>query len=177
MSHALLPMLHDLFNRRVRRGRGVESECSPQRPLRTLRLKINTKRWLAGFAALPLSALATTAPATAPAVGAGSLFQVIFGLVVVLGLILGIAWIGRRMGLTKIAGGHALSVVASTSVGTRERVVIVETGHTWLVVGVAPGSVNLLTTMPRAESSPAPLAAPSAGFAARLQSLIEKNRG
>lgn len=131
-------------------------------------------RRLLALTLLPPPALAAT---SAPAVGAGSLFQVIFGLVVVLGLILGIAWIGRRMGLTKIAGGNALSVVASTSVGTRERVVIVETGHTWLVVGVAPGSVNLLTTMPRAESSPAPLAAPSAGFAARLQSLIEKNRG
>lgn len=131
-------------------------------------------RRLIAFTLFPLPATAAT---TAPAVGAGSLFQVVFGLIVVLGLILGIAWVGRRMGLTRLAGGSALSVIASTSVGTRERVVIVETGNTWLIVGVAPGSVNLLTSMPRAETPASPIAPPSAGFAARLQSLIEKNRG
>jgi len=58
---------------------------------------------------------------------------------------------------------------------------VVEVGGAWLVVGVAPGSVNLLQQMPRAEmpaaatTSSAPL--PSAAFATWLRQVMEKRNG
>jgi hypothetical protein len=67
-------------------------------------------------------------------------------------------------------------VVAGAAVGQRERVVVVEIGSSWLVVGVAPGSVNLLQQMPRAEMPAAAAAAPlpSTAFAAWLKQVMEK---
>jgi flagellar protein FliO/FliZ len=39
-------------------------------------------------------------------------------------------------------------------VGPKERVVVVEVGETWLVVGVAPGQVTALHNMPRIANLP-----------------------
>mgnify|MGYP000383068744 CR=1 FL=1 len=40
--------------------------------------------------------------------------------------------------------GQSMRVVSAISVGTRERVVLVQVGEQQLVLGVAPGRVNLL---------------------------------
>ncbi|NDP47801.1 MAG: flagellar biosynthetic protein FliO [Sulfuriferula multivorans] len=129
---------------------------------------------------LCLSGLAYAADTTemAPAVStAGSLLQVFIGLVAVLLLIAGAAWLAKRLGVTQVGGSSLLRVVSSTSVGTRERVVVVEVGESWLVVGVAPGSVNALMTLPKGEIPTQPTSALAGNFASKLQQLIEKRRG
>ena len=71
---------------------------------------------------------------------------------------------------------HVDQQVGRLFVGQRERVVVVEIGSSWLVVGVAPGSVNLLQQMPRAEMPAAATAAPlpSTAFATWLKQVMEK---
>ena len=128
---------------------------------------------------LPLLAHAAGAPdaTPAPAVSAaGSLLQVFIGLVAVLLLIAATAWVAKRFGVTHGGATSLLRVVSSASVGTRERVVVVEVGESWLVVGVAPGSVNALATLPKGEALPASPRALHASFAANLRQLIEKRR-
>lgn len=125
--------------------------------------------------------LAPTLPATAQAAesaasaAAGSLLQVFAGLVAVLGLIAGLAWLARRMGLARTGASALLHVVGSASLGTRERVVVLEIGESWLVVGVGAGTVSALATLPKGDV-PARDAAPLPPFAARLQGLLEKRR-
>lgn len=82
------------------------------------------------------------------ATGASGLLQAGFGMAVVVGLIFGCAWLARRFGLQRLGGGHLVKVVSSASVGQRERVVVVEVGDTWLVLGVTPSQVNTLHTLP-----------------------------
>ena len=137
------------------------------------------KRFAASVAAgLPLLARAADAVVPAPAVSAaGSLLQVFIGLVAVLLLIAGTAWVAKRFGVTRGGASNVLQVISSTSVGTRERVVVIEVGESWLVVGVASGSVNTLMTLPRGEIRPAIPSTLNASFAAGLQQLIEKRRG
>ena len=131
----------------------------------------------AGLALLNLPALAQTAATPAPAISAaGSLLQVFIGLVAVLLLIAATAWIARRFGIHRGGASSLVQVISSASVGTRERVVVVEVGDAWLVVGVAPGSVNALMTLPRGETQPASLPGLHSSFAASLQQLIQKRR-
>ncbi|MBU1396409.1 MAG: flagellar biosynthetic protein FliO [Gammaproteobacteria bacterium] len=129
---------------------------------------------------LPALALAAGTPAEAPAEpaisAAGSLMQVFIGLVAVLLLIAGTAWVAKRLGVTQGGASSLLRVVSSASVGTRERVVVVEVGESWLVVGVAPGSVNALMTLPKGDISSAATPALNGSFAARLHQMIEKRR-
>jgi len=134
------------------------------------------KRVAAGvMLSLPVLAHAADATAPAPAVSAaGSLLQVFIGLVAVLLLIAATAWVAKRFGVTRSGAANVLQVVSSASVGARERVVVVEVGESWLVVGVAPGSVNALMTLPRGETPPASTSPLNASFAASLQHLIEK---
>jgi flagellar protein FliO/FliZ len=92
-----------------------------------------------------------------PSLGLSAMFQAAFGLLLVIGLILGCAWIARRFGANRQAPRTGLlKYVSSMALSQKERVVVIEIEDTWLVLGVAPGSVNHLHTLPaRAASSPA----------------------
>ena len=72
-------------------------------------------------------------------VGLGNYLQMFFGLFIVVGLIVGMAWFMRRMSnMSGMATGN-LKVLGGVSVGQRERIVLVQAGDTQLLVGVAPG--------------------------------------
>lgn len=129
------------------------------------------------LAGVPVFAAAAGTPEVTPVVStAGSLLQVFIGLVAVLLLIAGAAWMAKRMGVSQMGASTLLRVISSASVGTRERVVVVEIGESWLVVGVAPGSVNALATLPKGELPTHASPALPGSFGLRLQHLIEKRR-
>jgi flagellar protein FliO/FliZ len=86
---------------------------------------------------------------------AGGLLQAGLGMAVVVGLIFGCAWLARRFGLQRLGSGNLVKVVSSANVGQRERVVVVEVGDTWLVLGVTPSQVNTLHTLPAQAANPA----------------------
>ncbi len=72
------------------------------------------------------------------------MMQLTFGLLFVLALIGALAWSLSRLRVLRPASMSLVKVVGAAAVGTRERVVVVETGGQWLVLGVAAGSVTLL---------------------------------
>jgi flagellar protein FliO/FliZ len=75
----------------------------------------------------------------------------------VLAAIAAVAWAAKRLNPAQTGSGgpgSALRVISATAVGQRERVVLVEVGATWLVVGVAPGQVSSLHSMPRPDIVP-----------------------
>jgi flagellar protein FliO/FliZ len=121
-------------------------------------------------------AQATAATSPAASASAGSLFQVLLGLVAVLALMAGAAWLLKRFGLAKNAGSSTARIVGGVSVGSRERVIVVEVADQWIVVGVAPGRVNALATLPRQESAVTleADAPPAKNFAAWLKQTIDK---
>nr|WP_235584499.1 flagellar biosynthetic protein FliO [Massilia sp. MS-15] len=102
---------------------------------------------------------AVAMPAGAPSTG--SLLQTILALVLVLGLLLGLAWFLKRFAPRAMAGGANVRLVGGLSLGGRERIMVVEVGDQWIVVGASPGRVNALATMPRGEG--AALQPPAAG--------------
>ncbi len=100
------------------------------------------------------SALAETPlNATTTGVPVGSVVQMLLGLVMVLAMVVGAAWLLKRFVVLHASGDGPIRVIAGASVGPRERVVLVEVGETWLLVGVASGQVNTLHTMPRSDSA------------------------
>lgn len=101
----------------------------------------------------------------APVVGASGLLQAGLGMLMVLGLIFACAWLARRFGLQRFGGGgQVVKVVSSSSVGQRERVVVVEVAGTWLVLGVTSNQINTLHSLPAQAVATAPAAT---GAAAR----------
>lgn len=115
-------------------------------------------RSLAAFTAATFSPLALAEEAARQAyipppsaVSAGSVFQVILSLLLVLGAVVAVAWILKRINLPQQGAANALKVISGVAVGQRERIVLVEVNDTWLVVGVAPGQVNALHSMPKGQ--------------------------
>ena len=129
--------------------------------------------------------LAGIAPALAcaadPAPGVGGMLQILPGLGVVLVLILACAWVAKRLGAVRPSGDSTIRVVAGQSVGTRERVVVVEIAGQWLVLGVAPGRVSTLGQLTKPADGQSPLAdvavgdAGKAPFAVWLQRALKKS--
>lgn len=107
--------------------------------------RLGLRAAVAALAAAPLIALAADAPATAPATLPSSPLNLLLGLGFLLALV-GVAWwLVRRMGGLQVAGSRApMRVLGSLPVGARERVVLVQVGEQQLLLGVAPGRVNLL---------------------------------
>lgn len=126
------------------------------------------------FIALPVAlspalaqaqATATTATSALPATDLGAnILQMVLGLALVIALLIGSLWLLKRLSAPRGEAAGLLRVVAGTAVGPRERVVILEIGSTWMVLGVAPGQVSALAEIPR--SSLPPSAPPAAGDAA-----------
>ena len=114
-------------------------------------------------------------PATA------SLLQTILALVLVLGLLLGLAWFMKRFGPRAMGASANVKLVGALNIGGRERIMVVEVGKQWIVVGASPGRVNALATMPRQEGAQAdgqatlaPHAASAGSFGDWLKNTMDK---
>jgi flagellar protein FliO/FliZ len=119
---------------------------------------------------------ASTPPSPVATTSIMSLFQVLFGLGLVLAAIAGTAWLLRKLAPGQVAASGSLRVVGGVAVGPKERVVLVDVGESRLVLGVAPGHISTLHTMPRPADEPASMTAesPTGPFYARLKEMLEK---
>lgn len=131
------------------------------------------RRWVA----LAVGVLPVTAVAAAPApeqAAVSSLVQLILGLVVVLVAIGVTVWLLRRFTRLQGSADGALRVLGGLSLGTRERVVLMQVGDTQLLVGIAPGRVQTLHVLEhnvqtgRGEGEPV--------FAQKLGALLRRER-
>jgi flagellar protein FliO/FliZ len=132
----------------------------------------------AGVSAQAVAQAVAPSAATAPPSSAGSFFQVLLGLIFVLALMAAAAWSLKKFGVAKLAGNAAVKIIGGVSVGSRERVMLIEVGDQWIVIGVAPGQVTALSTMPKQEIVPAMDVTPLAkNFSSWLKQTIDKRNG
>jgi flagellar protein FliO/FliZ len=132
-------------------------------------------RLLAGVLGSCLGTLAWAAETSPQPVSTGGLFQAVFGLLIVLAMIYGFFWFLRRYGPGQMTGQGVVKVVGGAMLSPRERLVIVEVRDTWLLLGVASGSVNVLHTLdkPSAEELAAVPGVPP--FADKLSELLRRS--
>jgi Flagellar biogenesis protein len=70
-----------------------------------------------------------------------------------------------------------MRVLGGVAVGPRERLLLVEIGETWLVVGVAPGRVSAVHAMPRPENAgEVEATTQTSPFAHRLKAMLAGRR-
>ncbi len=104
----------------------------------------------------------------------GGWFQVIFGLFMVALLLAGGLYALKRLTLPR-GSGALLRVISGVSLGPRERVVIVESGETWLILGVTASQISKLHELPRqtqpTETPPPTTARPD--FARMIRQALE----
>ena len=133
---------------------------------------------------LPGVALAEAGPAAWPiaagdGISAAYLVQLLAGLLVVIAAIVVLAFLIRRMpGMQSRLGGD-FRVLGGISLGSRERMLLVQVGDTQLLVGVAPGRVQTLHVLeeplPTDQARAAAVGHGDSLFARRLRSVLHRN--
>ncbi|HVO86979.1 MAG TPA: flagellar biosynthetic protein FliO [Casimicrobiaceae bacterium] len=106
----------------------------------------------------------------------GSMLRALLGLAFVIVLIVVAGWVVRRISPQQGRSGSAIRVIASQGVGARERVLLLEVADQWLVVGVAPGRVQSLATLPRGELPPDPQPATPGNFGTLLARALQRDK-
>ncbi|RTL57777.1 MAG: flagellar biosynthetic protein FliO [Rhodocyclaceae bacterium] len=149
---------------------------SPQPPSHTI--PCPAVAWPTGLLALfaPGLALAQQEPAGAsPDLGA-SLAQLGVGFALVVALLFGCLWLLKRITSPQGRSTGLMKVVSSLAIGPRERVVLMEVGDQWLLVGVGPGHISKLGEIPR-QALPDSPANPAPEFSAWLKRAMEHRLG
>ena len=141
---------------------------------------------LAGLLALPFSVLAAepvTTAATAvaaPAVSsgvAGQLTQLVFGLLLVLGLIFFLAWLLRRVQQAGPAGkGQVIELIGSRALGPRDRLMLVQVGNEQILLGLSPGTITALHVLKEPVQVPSATEKATPEFAQRLLEMLGKDQ-
>ncbi|KLP57622.1 flagellar biosynthesis protein FliO [Enterobacter genomosp. O] len=109
-----------------------------------------------------------------PATGS-VLMTVTSALALIILLMVVMAWAARRSGLARRlndAQGN-MTLVATQSLGPRERLVLVDVGEHRLVLGVTASQITCLATQARPENAPQ-ASAPAATFPQLLEKLRQK---
>lgn len=109
-------------------------------------------------------------------VAMANLWQISFGMVLVIGLILGMSWLLKRSGRFQVGAGGGLRVIGGLSMGTRERVVLLQVGEQQLLVGVAPGRVQMLHVLDQPLGIEAAAPVSVKGFADQLGRFMKKGQ-
>lgn len=76
----------------------------------------------------------------------------VLGLMLIIGFLFAGAFFLRKLNGGKNFGNTGpLKIVGGLMLSTRERIVLVEVGDTWVVVGIVPGQIKTLHTLPKGE--------------------------
>lgn len=123
---------------------------------------------------LSCPAMAQTTPHEAPGVSSASLIQTLLGLLFVIALLFALVYVLRRFSNFKNFGAKGpLRIAGGLMIGPRERIVLVEIEDTWLVVGVVPGQIKTLYTLPKGEMQQDGTS--EAAFGKWLKQISERN--
>ncbi|MFC0348348.1 flagellar biosynthetic protein FliO [Undibacterium danionis] len=88
----------------------------------------------------------TLANSVSPTTG---LLQIFLALIIVIALMLFIAWLFKRIGTINSMNKVPMKVVGGLSLGNRERIMVVEVGDQWLVLGITAQQISNLSSMPK----------------------------
>lgn len=112
-------------------------------------------------------------------IGTATYVQAMLALLFIVALLLGAAWLARKLSGGKGFGQGGMKILGGVALGPRERIVLIEAGETWLVIGIVPGQIRTLHRMPKtalgSETAEPPPAAPAA-FADWLKTIAERHR-
>lgn len=145
--------------------------------------KVRITFWTSSLLWLPKYSHAEASPSQGftsplPIISVESMLQLLAGLFVVLAFIILIAWLFKKIGFYPAQRTDLLKIISSASVGQKERIVIAEINDTWLVLGVAPGQVNLLHQTNRkmtVNNTAADSPSFDSSFNEKLQANLEQN--
>ncbi len=111
---------------------------------------------------------------TEPLSSSHAIIQMLFGLAIVLALFISMAWLLRRFGQDNFKTNKIFRTIGTMSVGTRERLLLIEVSGEQFVLAVSPGSITKIHHFDQ------PVAmieqTITSDFATKLKAIIERRK-
>jgi len=82
------------------------------------------------------------------------LLKLLMMLVLVIGIFLACVWMVRKLGQLQPQSGRMMQVLGGVSLGSKERLVLLQVGDEQIVVGVAPGCIQKIHTLAKPLETP-----------------------
>lgn len=142
------------------------------------------RRWLSvlltlpslAWAVEPVAQAAPTQVANTVSGGmGGQVMQLLFGLIVVVGLIFVLAWVMRRVQRVGPNNGQVIELVSTRALGPRDRLVLVQIGNEQVLLGITPGRITPLHVLKEPVHVPV-REHTTPEFAQRLMELMGKDK-
>lgn len=108
-------------------------------------------------------------------VNTNDFITVIMGLILVLLIIFGCAWLAKRVGVGSMTTTKHIKVLAVLSVGSRERITLIEVGGKQLLVGVTANNISTLHSFNEPVINDTTPLKNNSEFAQKLRKLISSN--
>ena len=99
------------------------------------------------------------------------LLKLTAGLVLVVVAIFVLAWLVKKFNLTQQSSHGLIRIIAGLSIGTRDRIVLLQVGEEQILVGLTPGRIAKLHTLEHPLQAPDSIPA-SGSFASKLNRIM-----
>ena len=142
-------------------------------------LRVIRPAMLAAATLLASAGARAAGPVQVAPLSAGSVFSVLFGLAIVVGLLLGTAWLLRRFQNVQQAAPGVIRPMAQLQLGLKEHVVLIRVGDENILLGCTPQGIRPLHSWqgPAPQGGEgAPLATPGAPFADLIKRLLAERK-
>jgi flagellar protein FliO/FliZ len=103
----------------------------------------------------------------------GSIAQLTLSLLLIVGLIFGLAWLIKRLRVVAPRGTGNFAVEGQLALGPRERILLVRVGDAQVLVGV--GAAGMVSLTPLSKHIELQMPAPAPDFASRLRELMTRD--
>ncbi len=102
-------------------------------------------------------------------VSGGEIVQVVIGLLLVLGSIVLLVWLMKKMGRFNLIKNDKLQIIAALNLGAREKVIVVQVGDEQILIGATPTAINKLHVL----ETPLDLSTQNENFSTTLSEKIK----
>lgn len=104
------------------------------------------------LALVSTGALAQAPGVEAPGVSGAAILQMLLGLTLIIAILFFGAYALRKLnGGRRFGNSGPLRIVGALMISARERIVLLEVGDSWLVVGIVPGQIKTLHTLAKGQ--------------------------
>lgn len=125
------------------------------------------------------SAASATGQQESIGVGAAAFGEMLLWLGIIVVFILACAWLLKRVGGSMVASVGAIKVRNVVSMGSRERIALIEVGGKHILVGLCPSQINTLHVFDEdvfASQQADDAAKPATDFASKLHNFISRDK-
>lgn len=112
----------------------------------------------------------------ADATSGTGLGDMVMGLMAVLGLIVLLAWVGKRLNVNGVTANQSLKLQSVLSLGTKEKIAIINVEGKRLLVGITPHSINVLSELDKGSGDSTETTVETLPFAQQIKKALKQGK-